>query len=398
MVLLAFEDLTDRRRIDAERAARFSAEEANRAKDLFLATLSHEIRTPLSTILMQAQVLRRAGSDPRVERASAAIERAANFQKRVIEDLLDISRIVSGKLKLDQHVVDLCDIAREAVDLTRGSAEARSIQLVAAVDGPRTRVLGDPARLQQVLSNLIGNAIKFTPPGGKVSVSLERSEAKTTITVSDTGIGIRSEFLPQVFNRFSQADSSSTRSRSGLGLGLAIVKYLVEAHGGSVGADSLGEGQGATFRVTLPVIPGSGAELAHAARVPAANLTGIRVLVVEDDEGTRESILAALAQSGAVVRGARSAAEALEILTEFEPDVLLSDIAMANEDGLSLIAKVRALPPERGGRVPAAALTALAALDDRDRILAAGFQAHIAKPVDLEELLRSVARLASSRH
>ncbi len=397
MVLLAFEDLTDRRRIEAERAARVSAEEANRAKDFFLATLSHELRTPLSTILIQSQVLGRvAASDPRVDHATAAIQRAVMIQTRVVEDLLDVSRIVAGKLRLDQRVVDLCDIAQEAVDLARSAASSKSVQLVAAVGSSGTRVYGDPARLLQVLSNLVGNAVKFTPPGGKVSVSLERSDGTATISVTDTGVGIRPEFLPQVFNRFSQANSTSTRPQSGLGLGLAIVRHLVELHGGSVGAESRGEGQGATFWVRLPIIQGAGLEVARDRRVPSANVTGVRVLVVDDDEDTRESILTLLAQRGAVPRGARSAAEALDVFAEFDPDVLLSDIAMPDEDGFSLIAKVRALPPERGGRVPAAALTALAGLDDRDRALAAGFQEHIPKPVDVHDLLRSIARLASS--
>ena len=247
-----------------------------------------------------------------------------------------------------------------------------------------------------MLSNLLTNAIKFTPRAGKVSVSVDRSEGAVRITVRDNGAGIRPEFLPRLFDRFSQADNTATRVHGGLGLGLALVKYLVELHGGSVGADSPGEGQGATFWVSLPVVGSPRSEGAASRAGRSTDVSGVRILVVEDDEDTRESLLEVLAQGGAVVRAACSAAEALATLDEFKPDVLLSDVAMPAEDGLSLIAKVRALPPERGGRVPAAALTALAGPDDRDRVLAAGFQAHIAKPIDVDDLLQSVARLASS--
>ncbi len=397
MILLTFADLTDLRRVEAERAARATAEAANRTKDLFLATLSHELRTPLSTILMQAQLLRRLeGRDPRVERSSAAIERAGNVQARLIEDLLDVSRIVSGKLRLDQYVIDVADFIHGALELARGAAEAKSIQLDAPVDGPATRVYGDPARLQQALTNLLTNAIKFTPRGGKVSVSLSRSGGAVTVSVHDTGIGVSPEFLPKLFDRFTQANSSASRIHGGLGLGLALVKHLVELHGGSVGAESPGEGQGATFWMKLPAIQASGDE-APRARDRPVDVAGVRVLVVEDDAGTRESLVAVLERGGAAVRSASSVGEALAVLGEFQPDVLLSDVAMPGEDGLGLIAKVRALTPEQGGLVPAAALTALAGLDDRDRFLKAGFQAHIAKPVDVDDLLRWVARLASSR-
>jgi two-component system CheB/CheR fusion protein len=397
MILLAIEDTTDLRRMEAERTARATAEAANRAKDLFLATLSHELRTPLGTILLQSEVLRRAGEGNRgVERAGAAIHRAASAQARLIEDLLEVSRIVSGKLRLDQHVIELGDVVHGALELSRAAAESRSIQLEGPVEHPPLHVYGDPARLQQVLSNLLTNAIKFTPRAGRVSVSVDRSEGAARITVRDNGAGIRPEFLPRLFDRFSQADSTATRVHGGLGLGLALVKHLVELHGGSVGADSPGEGQGATFWVSLPVVARPRTEDAASRTRRSTDVAGVRVLVVEDDEGTRESLLEVLAQGGAVVRAACSAAEALATLGEFKPDVLLSDVAMPAEDGLSLIAKVRALPPERGGRVAAAALTALAGPDDRDRVLAAGFQAHIAKPVDVDDLLQSVARLASS--
>jgi two-component system CheB/CheR fusion protein len=395
MVLLAFEDLTDLRRIETERAARATAEAANRAKDLFLATLSHELRTPLSTILLQSELIRRTGTrDPILERAASAIERAGSVQARLIEDLLDVSRIVSGKLRLDQHVIELGDVVQAALEMARSVAEAKSIQLDGPVESPPARVYGDPARLQQALSNLLTNAIKFTPRGGKVSVSLDHAEGAAVVTVRDTGMGIKPEFLPRLFDRFSQEDSSATRTHGGLGLGLALVKHLVELHGGAVGADSPGEGQGATFWVKLPAIRPSGGEV-RSLRDHSADITGVRILVVDDDDDTRESILAVLQQAGAVVRAASSAGEALRILGEFKPEVLLSDMAMPGEDGFCLIAKVRALPPEQGGRVPAAALTALAGTDDRDRVLAAGFQAHIAKPVNVPDLLQSVARLAS---
>ena len=253
--LLAFEDLTEQRRLEEERTARTVAERSSRTKDLFLATLSHELRTPLSTVLMQAQALQHArGTDPKVGHASAAIERAAMLQKRLIDDLLDVSRIVSGKLQLDQHAVDLAAIVEGAVEDARPPAAAKAIALNATIAPGVTLVYADAARMQQVVSHLLSNAIKFTPRGGTVSVTVERSAAEARVMVQDTGVGVPPEFLPLLFDRFTQADSSATRAHGGLGLGLAIVKHLVDLHGGSVGADSAGHGHGATFWVTLPLV------------------------------------------------------------------------------------------------------------------------------------------------
>jgi len=399
MALLAFEDLTEQRRLEEERTARVVAETSNRTKDLFLATLSHELRTPLSTILMQAQALRRAGrTDPKVVHAGAAIERAATLQKRLIDDLLDVSRIVSGKLRLDQHAVDLASIVEGAVEEGRPSAEAKEIALDTDIAPGLTAVYADPARMQQVVSNLLTNAIKFTPRSGTVSVTLERSAGEARVTVRDNGMGVRREFLPHLFSRFTQADSSATRVHGGLGLGLAIVKHLVDLHGGSVGADSDCVGRGATFWVTLPLVNTRTSEQAVPPPAkPDASVSGLRVLVVEDDEGTRECLLEVLSDAGATVRVASTVPEGIEALSAFKPDVLLSDLAMPGQDGFSLIAHLRSLPPDRGGRIPAAALSALAGVDDRQHALAAGFQMHIPKPVDIENLLSAVARLATLR-
>lgn len=399
LALVAFEDLTEQRRFEEERSARAAAEGANRTKDLFLATLSHELRTPLSTILMQAQVLRRvARVDQKVEHASAAIYRAATLQRRLIDDLLDVSRVVSGKLGLDQHVVDLGAIVEGAVEEARTSAELKGVVLTATIEPELTAVYADPARMQQVVSNLLTNAIKFTAASGIVSVTLERSGEEARVTVQDTGIGIRRDFLPQLFTRFTQADSSVTRTYSGLGLGLAIVKHIVDLHGGRVGAESAGEGLGAAFWVTLPLVR------APAARVPTpspaspgAKVAGLRVLLVEDDEGTRECVFEVLSAAGAKVLAVGSAAEAVPAIGEFAPDVLLSDLAMPVQDGFGLIAQVRALPAEQGGRIPAAALSALAGVEDRQRALAAGFQMHVTKPVDIDGLLSAVVQLAAMR-
>jgi len=397
--LLAFDDLTEKRRLDEERTARAVAEASNRTKDLFLATLSHELRTPLSTILMQAQVLRRAGPMvPKVEHASAAIERAVTLQKRLIDDLLDVSRIVTGKLRLDQHVVDLGEIVQGAVDEVRPSAEMKAVALDMTVSVGLTPVYADPARMQQVVSNLLTNAIKFTPRTGAVSVVLERSTAEARITVRDTGMGFPREFIPQLFSRFAQADGSATRLHGGLGLGLAIVKHLVDLHGGTVGADSAGEGRGATFWITVPLVETRA--LGHpptTKTIAGPDIAGLRVLVLEDDELTRESLAEILAVAGTSVRVAATVQEAMRALSEFQPNVVLSDLALPGEDGFSFISRVRSLPSEGGGRVPAAALSALASVEDRQHALDAGFQMHIPKPVDIDALFSALARLAEMR-
>lgn len=402
MILLTLDDVTDLRALEAERSqllasekqARLDAERANRAKDLFLATLSHELRTPLSTMLMSAQLLGRlAAEDPRIERVSAAIERSANAQARLIDDLLDVSRIVSGKLLLNLGPVDFAAVVQDAVDIARPSAQAKSLELELVIDGPIGALYGDAARLQQVVNNLLTNAIKFTPQGGRVAVRLERIGERARLTIADTGIGIRPEVLPHLFAKFVQADSSVTRTHGGLGLGLAIVRHLVEVHGGEVQAESPGEGKGATFRVTLPLGVVDAAKRATAPSTVVRGIEGVRVLLVEDDDDTREVYSAMLAELGAEVRAVPSAAAGIAALQEFRPQVILSDIAMPGEDGFHFMQRVRRLGPEQCGRVPAAALTALASDEDRRRAMDAGFQLHVAKPVDSARLAAIVGML-----
>jgi two-component system, chemotaxis family, CheB/CheR fusion protein len=348
-------------------------------------------------MLMSAQILRRiAAGEPRIERASASIERAANAQSRLIDDLLDVSRIVAGKLFLDLGPVDFAAVVREALDLARPMAEAKGLELELDIDDEIGDVYGDTARLLQVVNNLLSNAIKFTPGGGQVSVQLAPIEGgRAQLTVSDTGIGIRPGVLPQLFSKFAQADSTVTRMHGGLGLGLSIVHHIVEVHGGQLEAESPGEGQGSTFRVTLPF--GGGGETARASGEPSTvvqEIHGVRILLVEDDDDTREAYVTMLTELGAEVRAASSAAAALAVLEEYRPQVILSDIAMPGEDGFSFIQKVRRLAPEQGGRVPAAALSALASEQDRLHALQAGFQLHVAKPVDSTRLSTVVRMLA----
>jgi two-component system CheB/CheR fusion protein len=403
MVLLAIDDITGLRTLEAERGlllesekqARLEAERANRAKDLFLATLSHELRTPLATMLMSAQMLQvTATDDPRIHRASASIERAAKAQSRLIDDLLDVSRIVSGKLMLDLGPVDLTQVVQEAVDAARPSAQAKDLDLELVLEGEVGAVYGDAARLLQVANNLLTNSIKFTPRGGRVSVRLACHAGQARLTVTDTGMGIRPEVLPQLFSRFVQADSSVTRTHGGLGLGLAIVRHLIEAHGGVVQAESPGEGRGATFRVMLPVGSQRMAAVPAARGTTVQTIVGVRVLLVEDNDDTREACSSMLTQLGADVHSTSSAAAGLAELERFEPQVILSDIAMPGEDGFTFIQRVRRREPERGGQVPAAALTALASDEDRQRAIQAGFQLHVAKPVDSARLAAIVRALA----
>lgn len=397
VMLVVLEDVTARRELEArERGARLEAEQSNLAKDLFLATLSHELRTPLGTILMAAQLLQAVQTDdPRIARACAAIQRAVGNQARLVDDLLDISRIVSGKLMLDFQAVDLGAVAQAAVDVARGSAEAKGLTLtLVAHGGPLGVIRGDPTRLQQVVSNLIGNAIKFTPSGGSITVELEPVDGRAQLVVRDTGCGVSPAALPRLFDRFVQAESSSTRVHGGLGLGLAIVRYLVEVHGGEVGAQSAGEGQGAVFRVLLPLASELGVLPAAAVPPPPAGIVGVRVLMVEDDEGTRDTFAMMLGQLGADVRVAASVANGLALVEQFRPQVILSDIAMPGEDGYGFIERLRALGRERGGATPTAALTALASEEDRKRALEAGFQMHLAKPIDAGRLAAAVGMLA----
>jgi chemotaxis methyl-accepting protein methylase/signal transduction histidine kinase/chemotaxis response regulator CheB len=396
--------------VDDVEQARAEAERANRIKDQFLATLSHELRTPLSTMLMQAQLLRNT-DDPRAKRAAESIERATKVQVQLIEDLLDVSRIVAGKLKMELEAVDLCSVIKSAVDSVSAPMEKKGIQLKLVLDETIGKISGDPTRLQQVVSNLLTNAIKFTPSGGQVTVVLESAHGSAHLTVTDSGVGIDPGFLPHVFNRFSQEDGSSTRVYGGLGLGLAIVRHLVEAHGGKVTAESQGTGKGATFSVMLPLMTAyrdhledevseGSAELEQGSTVSRGTaeppaLAGLRVLVVDDDQGAREVLSEMLCRSGAEVRAAESADEGLKELDAFRPALILSDIAMPGEDGYSFIRRVRARGASRGGDVPAMALTALAAEEDRDKALDAGFQMHIPKPVDVPRLLNAIVELRS---
>jgi CheY-like chemotaxis protein/two-component sensor histidine kinase len=320
-------------------------------------------------------------------RPSASIERAVNAQSKLIDDLLDVSRIVSGKLTLDLGPVDFAAIVEEAVDIARLSAQAKALELDLSVDHNVGTVYGDHARLLQVVNNLLENATQFTPHNGRITVHLERVNERAELNVTDTGMGIHPDVLPQLFDRFVQADSAVTRTHGGLGLGLSIVRHVVEDHGGTVHAESRGEGHGSTFRVTLPVGADIGRTHAVARRVAVRDVENVRVLLVEDDDDTREAYAAMLVQLGATVRAAQSAAEALADLRKFRPQVILSDIAMPGEDGFSFIQKVRSLAPEEGGRVPAAAVTALASNEDRRRALQAGFQMHVRKPVDAAELV-----------
>jgi PAS domain S-box-containing protein len=407
-------DISDRRRIEAEReqlleaerAARADAEQAGRIKDEFLATLSHELRTPLSAILGWTHLLRSGIMTPdKLERGLEVIERNSHAQTRIIEDLLEMSRIISGKVRLDVQPVDLSVIIAAAVDSAAPAAAAKDIRLQRIVDPLATAVSGDPNRLQQVVWNLLSNALKFTPKAGRVLVVLERVESHIELSVSDTGQGIAPEFLPHVFDRFRQADSSTTRQHGGLGLGLSIVRQLVEMHGGSVRAASPGEGQGTTVTIALPLIPlqtpppaesraSLRAPAPAAARPDTPSLFGIRILVVDDDADARAVLGNVLKAHGADVLAVGSAGEALSIFAEYRPHVVLSDIGMPGEDGYSLIGKIRALPPGYGADTPAAALTAFARAEDRTKALQHGFQMHLAKPVDPAELLAVVASLA----
>lgn len=391
-----------------ERAAREQAEEASRMKDEFLATVSHELRTPLNAILGWSGILRRKADDTEsIAQASETIERNARLQAQLIEDLLDISRIVTGRMRLDVQPVELPVVIQAALDAVRPAADAKNIRLQTVLDPRAGPVSGDPGRLQQVLWNLLSNAVKFTPKGGRVQIHLERINSHVAITVSDTGPGISPDFLPYVFDRFRQADSSFTRLHQGLGLGLAIVRQLVELHGGSVEAHSAGHGYGATFTVRLPISIKQEVARYSSVRLEAKEpavlpspleypprLEGLRLLVVDDDPDARALLTAILNKCGAEVKAAPSAAEGLERLRQWKPDVLISDVEMPYEDGYSLIEKVRALADEEGGFTPAIALTAHVRAEDRLRALSSGFDAHVSKPMEPEELVTVIASLA----
>jgi signal transduction histidine kinase/ActR/RegA family two-component response regulator len=382
------------------------ASEANRLKDEFLATVSHELRTPLTAILGWAHMLRTGQFDGKsASSAFETIERNARAQAQLIDDLLDVSRAITGKLRIDVRPVDPNSFIEAAVEAVRPAAEAKGVRVQRVMDTGLVSVSGDPVRLQQVVWNLLSNAIKFTPRGGRVQVRMERVNSHVEISVSDTGAGIAPEFLPHVFDRFRQADGTTTRHHGGLGLGLSIVRHLVELHGGTVRAESPGEGHGSTFTVLLPVAPVYAADASEARVHPAARetlpafecpdrLDGLRVLVVDDEPDTREMLKAGLGHCGALVTTVATAAEALAEISGAPPDILISDIGMPDEDGYELIRKVRTLPAGRGGRVPAIALTAYARTEDRMQALRAGYQMHVTKPVELVELAAVTASLA----
>jgi PAS domain S-box-containing protein len=382
------------------------AQESSRLKDEFLATVSHELRTPLTAILGWAHMLRTGQySGDSALKAFETIERNARAQSQLIDDLLDVSRIVTGKLRIDVRPLDPNSFIEAAIEAVRPAAEAKGVRLQKIMDTGTVSVSGDPVRLQQVVWNLLSNAVKFTRRGGKVQVRMERVNSHVEIAVSDTGAGIAPEFLPHVFDRFRQADMGTTRRYGGMGLGLAIVRHLVELHGGSVSAESAGEGQGSTFTVLLPVAPvyqaeASGERVHPAARdtMPsfdcAERLDGLKVLVIDDEPDTRELLKAGLGQCGAEVTTAGSASEALAAISNGAPDLLISDIGMPEEDGYELIRRVRELPAEGGGKVPAIALTAYARTEDRLHALRAGYEMHVPKPVEMAELVAVAASLA----
>lgn len=408
-------DTTARKQAEEEKASlllreqetRREAEEANRCKDEFLATLSHELRTPLASILGWARLL--GGNMVEADKYPQVFEtiaRNAKIQAQLIDDLLDVSRIITGKLRLDVRPVELAPIIESTVETVRPAAEAKEIKLRLRLDPYVREISGDPERLQQLMWNLLSNAIKFTPRKGRVEVCLDGARAQAEITVSDSGQGIQADFIPHVFERFRQADGSTARRYGGLGLGLAIVRHLTELHGGTVQVESPGAGKGSTFKVIMPTLAQEARQYrrrpVERRRNPSRSdlsrfrpaLDGLRVLVVDDEIDVRDFAMMTFQECGAETATAASSAEALRLLEEWKPDVLVADIGMPDEDGYTLIHKVRALPEHQGGRIPAMALTAFARTEDRVRILSSGFQIHVAKPVEPVELIAAVASLA----
>jgi CheY-like chemotaxis protein/two-component sensor histidine kinase len=374
-------------------------------KDEFLATLSHELRTPLNAILGWATILTDAAVTPEeLAQGIEVIERNARAQAQLIEELLDMSRIINGKLRLDVQAVDLQIVISEAIESLRPAAEAKGIRLAKVLDPKGATITGDPNRLQQVLWNLLSNAVKFTPKGGRIQVFLRRVNSHVDIGVVDSGQGIAPDFLPQLFTRFSQADTSIGRQYGGLGLGLALVKSLVELHGGSVTASSEGLGQGATFIISLPLIavrPEDAEPIltpapSSAGTATRPDLSGFRVLVIDDDADARALVQHVLTKCNATVTTAASAAEGLEAVKRHHPDMILSDVGMPGEDGYEFLAKLRRLSDAEGGGTPAVALTAFARAEDRRRALMAGFQMHLPKPVEAAELLAVASNLCAA--
>jgi signal transduction histidine kinase/CheY-like chemotaxis protein len=396
----------------SEQMARVEAESANRLKDEFLATVSHELRTPLHAVLGWSHMLRTGMLDgAAAARAIETIERNAKSQAQLVEDILDVSRVITGKLRLNIAPVDAASVINAAIDSIELAAESKSIQLEVTLDPSARRVSGDAARLQQIVWNLLSNAIKFTSAGGRVRVRLERAGAEALIKVSDTGEGIHQDFLPFIFDRFRQADGTSTRRHGGLGLGLAIVRHLTELHGGTVEASSPGKGCGATFTIRLPLAVaqerGEGLKRETPESIwpknkvdapprPLPSLEGVRALLVDDEQDTLNMLAVMLTEYGATVQTAASAADALEVLQWYKPDVLVSDLALPDEDGFSFIGKVRELEAKKGWRIPAVALTAYVRIEDRTRALSAGFNMFVPEPVEPSELITAIANLAES--
>lgn len=402
-------DVTERRQaLKREKEARLEAESANRLKDEFLATLSHELRTPLTAIIGWSKLLIDGEVEPdKQPKALETIARNARFQAQLIDDLLEVSRIITGKLPLEFSPCELRPVIEAVVEGLRPTAEAKAVRLELLLEPDVALIYGDVDRLRQVIWNLLSNAVKFTPRNGSVQVKLQRTKSHVVIAVRDSGEGIKPDFLPHVFERFSQADGSTTREHGGLGLGLAIVRHLVELHGGAVRAESPGEGLGSTFVVSLPLMEASDAQVqrpkfqgddlvvADAKRIAhKPSLDGLRLLIVDDEPDFRELVTLMLGRYGAVVKTAASAGEALVYVENWKPDVLVADIGMRDEDGYGLISKVRALSLERGGSTPALALTAYTRAEDRLHALSAGYQIHLAKPITGPELAAAVANLA----
>jgi signal transduction histidine kinase/CHASE1-domain containing sensor protein/CheY-like chemotaxis protein len=388
------------RLLKLERSAREHAEESNRLKDEFLATVSHELRTPLTAILGWARLLESGGLDSQVtQQAIDTIWRNAKAQAQIVDDILDVSRIITGNLYMDLHPTEVVPVVRNAINVVRPTADAKGIRIEAQIDNLPATVAGDANRLQQVIWNLLSNAVKFTNNGGRVLVKVSQANAAVEISVTDTGQGIAREFLPYVFDRFSQADSTTTRHHGGLGLGLAIARHLVEIHGGTIRAQSRGAGEGATFTITLPLLVtaknGEMASISDKSLPPAPQLlAGVNVLLVDDDSDTLSLMATALKRRQANVTAVSSAGEAIQAIREQRPDVLVSDIAMPGEDGYGLIEKVRSLENGDTQEIPAVAITAYAKDEDRERALSSGFQIYLAKPIELTELVSVVARAA----
>lgn len=399
------------RLITSEQLARAEAETANRMKDEFLATVSHELRTPLNAIIGWSHMLRRGHLDDETKtRALETIERNAKSQAQLVEDLLDVSRMITGKLQLQKISVDVASVINAAIDAVQLAASSKDIELQVTLDPSARHVLGDANRLQQIVWNLLSNAIKFTPAGGRVDIYLEREQSHVAIKVSDTGQGIAPEFLPYVFERFRQADGGSTRRHGGLGLGLALVRHLVELHGGTIEATSDGEGKGATFTIELPLAPvdksskltrsesvmisqGLSAGVQAALAASMSMLNGRRVLIVDDDPDTLQMLSVMLEERQAEVQAASSTEEAMEMLEWYQPHVVVVDLAMPGEDGYSLIQRIRRHEQLVRRTIPAVALTAQVRVEDRARALSAGFNMFVPKPVEVDELITAICNL-----